>query len=410
MVQVGELLREQIESQILPAWCTITLDRRYGGFRLGESEAVIRLTRRRRRAPGKQLVSQSRMLWNLSHAHRHGFRTRRHDLLARAEDGYRFLQRHLRDPIHGGYYWRVSRSGEPDDDIKALYGQAFVIFALVEFSRASRDRVPLEDALTLWRVVMERLHDPTDGGWTEHALADWSPPDASRPVPVARARHKSANAHLHWMEALIELGAETGDPGVVNSLEEVVDLLATHFYPADPGAAQSIVTREWQPLSGAHEMPISLGHNVEYAWLLLRAEQVLGRQLSVDRLASYLDHALETGFDDASGGLDTHPGRPGSGATHHDRIWWVQAELLACLTEAIAQTTPRHERYEEALRRQLEFVFGRQADPRDGLWWETVDEAGRITTPLKHHEWKAGYHELRALTLLSTRLRTSAQW
>ena len=247
MVDIGELLREQVESQVLPSWCRITLDRSYGGFRLGDISA-----------PAKQLVSQSRMLWNLAHAHRLGIRPEGCDLLARATDGYQFLQRHLRDPTHGGYFWRVTRSGEIDDDVKALYGQAFVIFALVEFSRASRDPVPLHEALTLWRTVMECLHDPRFGGWTEHASPDWSPPAAGRAAPLDLVDHKSANAHLHWMEALIELGAETGDPAVSSSLEEAVDVLSTHFYPPDPRAAQSIVTADWRQMPGSHEAPISL--------------------------------------------------------------------------------------------------------------------------------------------------------
>ena len=407
MVEIGEMLREQVEQQILPSWCRITLDRRYGGFRFGDVTWSRGRRRLRRRVPGKQVVSQSRMVWNLAHAHRHGFRPEGHDLVARATSGYQFLQRHLRDPVHGGYYWRVSRSGEIDEEVKALYGQAFVIFALVELSRASRAPAPLADALTLWRAVMEHLHDPTYGGWTEHALPDWSPPGAGRRVPIAVAGHKSANAHLHWMEALVELATETRDPAVVHSLNEAVDILTTHFHPPDPRAARSIVTRDWQLASGSDDEPISLGHNIEFAWLLLRAEDVLGRPLSVDRLAAYVDHALETGFDGTRGGLDAFWARAGSQPEHRERIWWVQAEFVASLAEAAARTT-QGRRYEDLLRRQLTFVLGRQADPRDGLWWEAVDEEGRILDPSKHHEWKAGYHELRAIILLTESVRRGA--
>jgi mannose/cellobiose epimerase-like protein (N-acyl-D-glucosamine 2-epimerase family) len=210
---------------------------------------------------------------------------------------------------------------------------------------------------------------------------------------------KSANAHLHWMEELTELYAETGDPDVSSALAEVADVLSTHFHPADPQKARSILTPEWAPVPGSEEPAISLGHNVEFAWLLLRVERVLGRPLSVDRLVSYVDHALETGFDTANGGLDTQP-LAGSQPGHRERIWWVQAELLAALVEAVAHTTPTHP-YEDVLRQHLAFIFARQTDPRDALWWETVDAHGVVTNRSKHHEWKAGYHELRALTLLS---------
>jgi cellobiose epimerase len=406
-LEIGGMLREQVEDQILPSWCRITLDRRYGGFRFGDVSPFRSGRPPRRRFPGKHVVSQSRMVWNLAHAHRHGFRPKGHDLLARATSGYQFLQRHLRDPVHGGYYWRVSRSGEVDEPVKALYGQAFVIFAFVELSRASRDPAPLDDALTLWRAVMEHLHDATYGGWTEHALPDWSFLGPGRKAPISVAGHKSANAHLHWMEALVELAAESNDGAVVDSLGEAVDVLTTHFHPTDPAAARSIVTRDWQFASDADQTPISLGHNVEFAWLLLRAEQVLARPLSIDRLTAYVDHALKVGFDGTNGGLDDVPASVASQPEHRSRIWWVQAEFLASLAEAAARTT-QGGRYDDLLRRQLTFVLGRQADPHDGLWWEAVDEEGRITNPSKHHEWKAGYHELRAIILLSESMRRGA--
>jgi len=249
---------------------------------------------------------------------------------------------------------------------------------------------------------MEHLREPHDGGWIEHALPDCSRPHIGHPVPVGVLGQKSGNAYLHWMEALIDLCAATGDPAVPRSLEEAVDLLSTHFYPADARAAEDILTRDWRPMNYANETQISLGHNVEFAWLLLRAEQVLGRTLSVDRLESYLDHALVTGFDETKGGLDTHPSSTCGRRAAPERSWRVQVELLACLIEATEHTTPTS-RYEEVLRQHLAFVFGRQADRQNALWWEVVDEDGRIITPSKHHEWKAGYHELRAITLLSER-------
>jgi mannobiose 2-epimerase len=384
--ELGDLLRKQVESQILPSWCRVTLDRKHGGFRFSDAAES-----------GKQLVSQSRMLWNLAHAHRLGFRAPSHDLLARASDGYEFLQRHLRDPNHGGYFWSVTRSGQIRNSMKTLYGQAFVIFALVEFSRATRDPVPLDEALSLWRTVMEHLHDPSNGGWIEHALPDWSPLRSGRPVPIEIADCKSANAHLHWMEALIQLFAATGDPAVATSLAEAVDLLTTHFYTSDPRGARGLCTPDWRVPSSSNE-PISLGHNVEFAWMLIEAEQVLARPISVDRLVAYVDHALATGFDDARGGLDQYVEDAVRDERPRERIWWVQAELVAALSEAAVRTA--EDRYETALRQHLAFVFEYQVDPRDGLWWEAVDTSGTITNSSKHHQWKAGYHELRAIIRL----------
>ncbi len=77
------------------------------------------------------------------------------DYRAAAAQGYRFLLEHFRDPEHGGYYWLTDRSGRPLDRRKFLYGQTFVIYALVEYYRASGVRAALDHAVELYRTVHE---------------------------------------------------------------------------------------------------------------------------------------------------------------------------------------------------------------------------------------------------------------
>jgi mannose/cellobiose epimerase-like protein (N-acyl-D-glucosamine 2-epimerase family) len=399
LVDIGEMLREQLVAQSLPSWCSNTLDQVHGGFLLDKGR-WLSLGRRDGDRRGKQLVSQSRMLWVLSHAHLHEVELDGHDLLARATDGYRFLREHFHDGEHGGYFWKTNRSGDVRDDRKVLYAHAFVIYALVEFSRASGDGGPLQEALALWRIIMDRLHDRKHRGWVEHARPDWSPLGDRALVPVGRSGVKSANTHLHWMEALTELFAETRDPAVQKTVEEAVDLLSEHCFPVDPRSAHSHFTPAWERVLDSDASRFSLGHNVEFAWLVLHAENLVGRTPSVDRLVDYLDHALESGFDETKGGLNTHADGVGTGGSPRRRIWWVQAELLVALAVALDRA-PNGERYEGVLRRHLSFVFGHQIDPRDGVWWEEVDADGRITKPEKQHDWKAGYHEIRSMMLVS---------
>lgn len=69
--------------------------------------------------------------------------------------------------------------------------------------------------------------------------------------------------------------------------------------------------------------------------------------------------------------------------------------MLAALTDAI-----QHEpgpKYEAALVKLLEFIEKYQADPKDGVWRDTVAADGRPVKPAKAHNWKANYHDVRAL-------------
>lgn len=63
------------------------------------------------------------------------------------------------DVEEGGCFWRVDHRGRPVDATKRLYGQAFAIYALCEYHRASREPEPLAHALALFRTVNQRMRD-----------------------------------------------------------------------------------------------------------------------------------------------------------------------------------------------------------------------------------------------------------
>ena len=97
----------------------------------------------------KMIVTQARMLWLSSRLIREG---RGGDQMREAaRQGYRFLMDHMWDQEHGGFYWEVDRAGRrvvaPH---KHLYGQAFGLYALSEYARATGDAQALADARRLF--------------------------------------------------------------------------------------------------------------------------------------------------------------------------------------------------------------------------------------------------------------------
>ena len=69
--------------------------------------------------------------------------------------------------------------------------------------------------------------------------------------------------------------------------------------------------------------------------------------------------------------------------------------LLAALTDGYSHR-PNAE-YSRALSLLLDFITRYQADPADGIWYDTVEEDGKPKNPAKAHSWKANYHDVRAL-------------
>lgn len=382
--------RLQLAQQVFPYWYDTAIDWQRGGYVLADDGRGNRGDAR-----DKQLVSQARMVWGFALAHRIGLSDGRRDYLKAAQHGVRFLLEHFRDAEQGGYFWKTDLEGKPLNDRKNLYGESFVIYALVEYFRAGGEKEALQHALDLYAAIQRHSHDPVHGGWGEHYTRDWQLVTAQDDrVEVELAGKKSANAHLHWMEALTELYDATRDPSVKASLEEALRINRVWFYPPDPAAATFHREFNWAPVRGGRSDGLSYGHNVEFAWLMIRAERVLGQEPSWSHFEAHLDHALAHGVDHERGGL-FYTGAGNEAARNRDKVWWSQSEWMAALTDAL-----RHEEnpaYRAALTQLIDFLDRHQIDPADGIWFDTVGEDGSPKRPAKAHNWKANYHDVRAL-------------
>jgi mannobiose 2-epimerase len=382
--------KTQLVHKVMPYWYDTAVDWQRGGYVLSDDAA-----KKAGPATEKQIVTQSRMVWGFAHAYRKGCRDAKRDYLKAAEAGYRFLTNYFLDHENGGYYWKTDLAGNPVNDRKYLYGESFVVYALVEYYRASTNREAARLAHELYRTIQQHCHDAQHGGWVEHCERDWKPitqQDSRIEVEVAGLR--SANAHLHWMEALAELYETTHDASVRASLTEVLRLNASYFYPPQPGKSCFHRQPDWSPVTDPNSAGLSYGHNVEFAWLMIRAEQVLGRKPSWSHFDAILAHALKYGYDHQRGGLYNR-GDDDNPATDTDKVWWSQSEMLAALTDSLRhQPNPDHA---EALDKLIHFLNACQINPADGIWLDTVTAEGKPKRTAKAHNWKANYHDVRAL-------------
>jgi mannose/cellobiose epimerase-like protein (N-acyl-D-glucosamine 2-epimerase family) len=71
--------------------------------------------------------------------------------------------------------------------------------------------------------------------------------------------------------------------------------------------------------------------------------------------------------------------------------------MMAALTVGLKhQENPA---YSEALDKLLPFILTYQANPSDGIWLDTVTAEGRPKVTAKAHNWKANYHDVRAMLM-----------
>ena len=344
------------------------------------------------------LVSQSRLIWVFSHAHLLGYSTPQHDYLKRAQDGYSYLIDAMLDREYGGFYWKTDVNRGVIEPHKILYGQSMAIYALVEYHRASGLPEPLKHACSIYEIVQQKFHDKTHKGWIEHCERDFTPLTCTGerlPGMPDVVGFKSGDAHLHWMEALTELYSEVKDSSMRDSLIEAIELLCTEFYPRNVSESCEYRLPDWKAVASDDLSGISHGHMIEFAWLLLHAQQALALPRDWDHFESLVRHSLRYGFDHERGGFYFR-GKPNELACDTTKFWWVQAEGLSALTDAAAHFDS--DEYKVPLTQLVNWILNYQIRSDDGVWIVSTDAEARPQNVKKAGEWKAAYHEVRAIT------------
>lgn len=327
----------------------------------------------------------ARILWTYAAAFRHygDPADRRMADLAWADLNARYL-----DAVHGGFYWSVNADGSVRRDRKQVYGQAFAIYALSEYHAATGLPAPLDQAVGIFRLLEKHAREPRHGGYLEAFARDWSPIADMRLSEVDQNDPKSQNTMLHVMEAYTRLLDVWPDAGLRQALRDLVELMLTRILDARTLHLGLFFTTDWQPTSNK----ISYGHDIEAAWLLSRAGEVLGDPALTARItpvAVGIAHVTLAEGTDADGAL-FNQGDP-SGITDGTKEWWPQAEaVVGHLNAWQLAGDPRHL---AAAVRAWDFIETHLIDRQNGEWFRGVTRDGRvIRTFEKVGFWKCPYH------------------
>lgn len=389
-------IEADLEANILPFWIHHAVDRASGGFIGALSDDLVVDN-----SPARGALLASRILWTYSAAHR-----RRPDaaLLTMARHAYSDLMGTFADREHGGFFWSVGADGRPLERRKQVYGQAFAIYALTEFHRATGEREPLDQAIAVFRLIERHARDRRHGGYFEAYAQDWSPIADMRLSPVDMNEPKSQNTHLHVMEAYTNLMRAWPDDALREAQAALLDVMLTRILDARTHHLGLFFSDTWEVRSDR----ISYGHDIEASWLFWEAAEVLGDATLTARMRPAViriaEITLAEGLD--SDGAVFNEGSP-AGLTNTDKEWWPQAEAVVGFLNAFQMT--RNERFLTAALKCWDFIESRLIDRQHGEWIRGVTRDG---APLPGHPkisfWKCPYHNGRAGMEAGSRLRQIA--
>lgn len=383
----------ELRGDILPFWLKHTRDRERGGF----YGYIGRDLLPRKDAPRGALLS-ARVLWTFSAAYR-----RYHDpeYLEMARWAYDDLLKRFWDSEHGGLYWMVGVDGKPIDARKVVYVQAFGIYGLSEFYRATGEQASLDRAIELYRLMETHSHDREHLGYFEEFTRDWQ---ISRVRGVRRSAmgsldQKSQNVHIHILEAYTNLLRAWPDEGLRHNLRELADVLLTKILDGSSHHLRLFLAEDWSPRSDT----ISFGHDIEFSWLIVESAEVLGDEALLARAKAEAPQIAEVTLRE---GVDPDGGVLGEadlkGLTSTFKEWWPQAEAAVGFLNAYQISGDR--RYLAASQHSWEFIEAHLVDREGGEWFQGVSRDGRTKPPVKVSFWKCPYHNGRACLEVLSRL------
>jgi len=413
--EIAEILsrtESYLTAALLPFWIERAPDRQAGGFltyfdRDGKPTGETT----------KTFLMQIRMLYTMASAQRAGYGAGRCAELA--EMGADFLLDHYWDDANEGWIWIADRWGKPTYTGKIGYGQCFGMYAMSEYFLATGDPRGREAAERTYAAVAKHMADTRHGGYFEIMQPDWQPQHGG----AYGGDRKSFDVHMHMMEALTNLYEMTGSATHRRRLLEVIDLILARMLHPRYGTGYMQFALDFTPLPaiqfavewGSDEEPedgvarplqtTSYGHNVEFAWLLLHAADVLGQPRSTyaEVVRKICDHCVEFGIDREFGGVyiegpfDVPP-------RNRHKQFWQQAETLVGMLDAYALFG--EEKYWRAFRNVYDFVFSKFVNmPAGGEWYALLDRDGAVIWDYLGHAWKISYHTVRSMIQTIRRLR-----
>lgn len=385
--------KKHLTNKILPFWNRLK-DTEFGGF-YGEMDNNLNVDTS---AP-KGMILHSRILWFYSNVY---LAFKDPVYLDYAKHTYDFIRKYGVDSEYGGIYWMLSYDGKPIDTTKHSYNQAFAIYSLASFYRASGDKSALDLAYTLYDLLESKCK--TELGYHEAFERTYENlVDNDKLSENGIIATRTMNTLLHIFEAYCELFIADNSHKVATSIISIYEIFCDKVYSPENGRLEVFFDDEYNTLIDLY----SYGHDIEASWLLdrglhikeLAIPEVLAKRVN-EIIDTIVENIFKKAYDKERHALNAEAE---NGIVCTKKIWWVQAESVVGFYNGYMRT-PANEKYKETSESIWQYIQNDIVDSRpDGEWFQEKDSPEGITLPVVS-PWKCPYHNGRMCLEMIQRL------
>lgn len=387
--QVSELA-QVLKENILPYWMDKMVDNEQGGF-IGQIDG----NEQRNVQADKSIILNTRILWTFSAVYQQLKDDRYKQMAERAFD---YLVKKFVDDQYGGVYWMLDAQGNVKDGKKQVYAQAFMIYALSEYYKISKDEKALTLSLALFELLERYSLDKENNGYLEAFDRQWQLLEDLRLSEKDANEKKTMNTHLHVLEAYTNLYRLWKGDALNKSLKNLIELFLERFID-DNGHFLLFFDEEWNSKSNK----VSYGHDIEGSWLLYEAAEVLGDEALLEKVKAASLKMADVFISEGISPEHAVYNESEDGIFEDEFHWWPQAEAMVGLVNAW-QLTGKSIYLEETVKIWA-FTKDNIIDWENGEWYWGISKNGAVLrNEDKAGPWKCPYHNGRALLEVMHRL------
>lgn len=381
--------KNHLVNDLIPFWNSLR-DDEYGGF-YGRADA----TGKADKTASKGVIYNSRILWFYSASY---LLLGDEALLDNAKHAYKFMVDYCLDPQYGGVFWSVTYDGEPEEDLKHTYNQAFAIYALSAYFNATHDQSALHFAMSIYRIIEEKCRD--NGGYLECFNREFDPIENDKLSENGVMADRTMNTLLHVLEAYTELYKASSFYQVGDSLRDILRLFKKRIYNTRRNFCEVFFDFDYNSLIDLE----SFGHDIETSWLMERACDALHDEGYLKEIKPMMAAMVKATYRNGmeNGAMCNECER---GVLDHKKVWWVQAEAVTGFYN-MYQHNPEHSEYKEASEAVWNFIKNVQMDSVTHEWIENIyQDSSKNKNQDLAHQWKGPYHNGRMCIEMYKRLK-----
>ncbi|OSP55593.1 AGE family epimerase/isomerase [Pseudoruegeria sp. SK021] len=235
----------------------------------------------------RTLLAQARLLFTFSHL-----------ALVSGNLAYRDAAQIARNALPAfrkapGLYCRATTrtgqaTGNSDDALATSYDQSFVVLGLATWGKLNPDEDVEPELEACWSAVETLLTDPVTGLMLEH--------DGVGDPAADEAPNRAQNPHMHLYEAALQAYEMTGKPVWMDRAAAKRAKGLEYFLDPETGTITEFLAPALTILPGRDGQRREIGHQCEWAWLLIREADLGGDPAMRQVAARMLAFADQHGF------------------------------------------------------------------------------------------------------------------